>query len=119
VKAATGEVVSAEDLGGADVHCKMSGVTDHYAVTDEHALSIARSIISSLNYPSSPGPAYSSFEKPLFGMEDMASIIPADTKKNFDVRKVHLAYLFVYILCCIYYIICYTIYYTVDHSEIS
>lgn len=48
VKAATGEVVSAEDLGGADLHCKTSGVTDHYAVDDEHALHLARQVIKSL-----------------------------------------------------------------------
>ena len=49
VKAATGEEVSAEDLGGADVHCRISGVTDHYAMNDEHALAICRSIVSNLN----------------------------------------------------------------------
>ena len=49
VKAATGEVVSAEDLGGADVHCRTSGVTDHYAQNDHHALEIARSAIKNLN----------------------------------------------------------------------
>lgn len=49
VKAATGENVSAEDLGGADLHCKVSGVTDHYALDDYHALDLARRIISNLN----------------------------------------------------------------------
>lgn len=53
VKAATGEVVSAEDLGGADLHCKTSGVTDHYAVDDSHALYLARQVIGNLNLPSS------------------------------------------------------------------
>jgi 3-methylcrotonyl-CoA carboxylase beta subunit len=50
VKAATGEVVSAEDLGGADVHCKISGVADHYADSDEHALAIARRSVANLNW---------------------------------------------------------------------
>jgi 3-methylcrotonyl-CoA carboxylase beta subunit len=54
VKAATGEVVSAEQLGGADLHCRISGVTDHYAVDDLHALDIARKIAFSLNYPRTP-----------------------------------------------------------------
>eukprot|EP01033_Poteriospumella_lacustris_P000844 gene844-603_t len=88
VKAATGEVVSAEDLGGADVHCKQSGVTDHYAHNDEHALTIARSIVSSLNYTSKQPPMPTEYEEPLFGMEDINSVIPSDSKKNFDVRKI-------------------------------
>lgn len=49
VKAATGENVSAEDLGGADLHCKVSGVTDHYAIDDYHALDLARRVVSNLN----------------------------------------------------------------------
>jgi hypothetical protein len=54
VKAATGEVVTAEELGGADVHCRVSGVSDHYAQNDDHALSIARRIIANLNYKKQP-----------------------------------------------------------------
>ena len=54
VKAATGEVVSSEDLGGADVHCKNSGVTDHYAVNDEHALKLARQVVKNLNRKKQP-----------------------------------------------------------------
>lgn len=53
VKAATGEVVSAEDLGGAELHCKTSGVTDHFAVDDQHALYLARQVVSNLNLPTS------------------------------------------------------------------
>ena len=53
VKAATGEVVTAESLGGADVHCRISGVSDHYAESDKEALEIARRVISNLNYKSS------------------------------------------------------------------
>lgn len=92
VKAATGEVVTAEELGGADVHCKVSGVTDHYANNDEHALSIARSIVANLNWKQTTklnltetGLAY---EEPIFSAEEMNSIIPADSKKPFDIRKV-------------------------------
>jgi len=89
VKAATGEVVTAEDLGGADVHCRQSGVTDHYAHNDEHALQIARSIISSLNYQQNIGGTNATtVEPPLFSMDDINSIIPADPKKTFDVRKI-------------------------------
>jgi 3-methylcrotonyl-CoA carboxylase beta subunit len=97
VKAATGEEVSAEELGGADVHCKTSGVTDHYAHNDEHALTIARSIVSNLNrLPAqqhmiqSAGGARAGYEEPLYPQEDMSAIIPADSKKGFDVRKVRL-----------------------------
>ena len=54
VKAATGEVVSAEDLGGADVHCRVSGVTDHFATNDAHALSIGRRIVANLNRVKKP-----------------------------------------------------------------
>jgi 3-methylcrotonyl-CoA carboxylase beta subunit len=91
VKAATGEVVSAEELGGAAVHCKISGVCDHFAENDEHALDLARQIIGNLNwkatggYQQSPSPAY---EEPLFSLADVGGIIPKDTKKTFDVRKV-------------------------------
>lgn len=55
VKAATGEVVSAEDLGGADVHCRVSGVTDHYAQNDAHALALARRVVANLNQVKNPG----------------------------------------------------------------
>jgi len=90
VKAATGEVVSAEDLGGADVHCKVSGVTDHYAISDEHALSIARSIVANLNWTEStsdPQP-HRPHEEPLFSTQEMGCIIPADPRKPFDIRKI-------------------------------
>lgn len=98
VKAATGEVVSAEDLGGADVHCRNSGVTDHFAHSDEHALEIARSIVSNLNYSQMPRAAASSdpagvpegdaFEEPLFSPEELGAVIPTNTAKPFDVRKI-------------------------------
>jgi len=88
VKAATGEVVSAEDLGGADVHCKVSGVTDHYANNDNHALSIARDIIANLNHQK---PAIANVRDtiaPLFDSKELYGIIPDDLKKPFDVREV-------------------------------
>lgn len=101
VKAATGEVVSAEDLGGADVHCRNSGVSDHYAQNDEHALQIARSIVANLNFsqkeriPASSdpvvhpaGPDFENFEEPKFPVEELGSVIPTNTAKPFDVRKI-------------------------------
>ena len=88
VKAATGEIVTAEDLGGADVHCKISGVTDHYAVDDSHALSITRNIVSYLNKQK-----YSSWDvkkpiEPLYPKEDIYGIIPTDSRKPFDIREI-------------------------------
>jgi len=89
VKAATGEVVSAEDLGGADVHCRTSGVTDHYANSDEHALSLARNVVANLNWKTSASSAADDVvEAPLFSSAEMGAIIPVDTKKSFDVRKI-------------------------------
>ena len=90
VKAATGEVVSAEDLGGADVHCRVSGVTDHYAVNDQHALSIARSIVANLNWQQKK--LDGDYLPPLYSMDDMNAIIPMDSKKGFDIRKVRESY---------------------------
>lgn len=87
VKAATGEVVSAEDLGGADVHCRTSGVTDHYANTDEHALFLARSAVANLNWKHTRSTVVS-FQQPLFSSEDMGAIVPCDMRKSFDVRKI-------------------------------
>lgn len=91
VKAATGEVVSAEDLGGADVHCKISGVSDHYAHSDEHGLQIARSIVANLNWKEKSDSILRSTEnylEPLYSADDFGGIIPADTKKPFDIRKI-------------------------------
>jgi 3-methylcrotonyl-CoA carboxylase beta subunit len=88
VKAATGEVISAQALGGADVHCRQSGVADHYAENDEHALQIARRIISHLNRK----PPYSlsriKCQEPIFNQEELHGIIPADSRKPFDVREI-------------------------------
>jgi 3-methylcrotonyl-CoA carboxylase beta subunit len=88
VKAATGEEVTAEDLGGADVHCKVSGVTDHYAVDDKHALSITRNIVSHLNKQKySPWDVKKPIE-PLYPKEDIYGIIPTDSRKPFDIREI-------------------------------
>ena len=88
VKAATGEVVTAEDLGGADVHCKISGVTDHYAQDDAHALAIARRIVANLNRVKTPGVSLTPVEEPLYDPAEIYGIIPADPRKPFDVREV-------------------------------
>ena len=88
VKAATGEVVSAEDLGGGDVHTRLSGVADHLAENDMHALQIARNTIRNLNQadrkmsvPLAPVP-------PRFDGQDLYGVIPTDTRKPFDVREI-------------------------------
>ena len=88
VKAATGEVVTAEDLGGADVHCKTSGVADHYAENDEHALSLARRSIANLNWRKLGEVNSRAPIAPLFDAEELYGVIPADAKQPFDVREV-------------------------------
>jgi 3-methylcrotonyl-CoA carboxylase beta subunit len=89
VKAATGEEVSAEELGGADVHARVSGVADHYAVSDEHALALAREIVANLSrrapaLPWEPEPP----EEPLHDPEDLYGIVPEDYAQGYDVREV-------------------------------
>ncbi len=88
VKAATGEVVSAEDLGGADVHSRQSGVTDHYAENDRHALEIARSIVAHLNRNKSVALDVAAPEQPLYDPKEIYGIIPADPRQPYDVREV-------------------------------
>ena len=88
VKAATGEDVSAEDLGGADLHCSTSGVTDHYAVDDTHALHLARRVVANLNYVKNPGVTTSEVEEPLYDPADLGGIVGTDLKKTFDMREV-------------------------------
>jgi 3-methylcrotonyl-CoA carboxylase beta subunit len=88
VKAATGEVVSAEDLGGADVHCKTSGVADHYAEDDEHALELARRCIANLHWRKSGRVECIAPVAPLYPADELYGIIPADAKQPFDVREV-------------------------------
>ncbi|MCB0355765.1 MAG: methylcrotonoyl-CoA carboxylase [Bdellovibrionales bacterium] len=88
VKAATGENVSAEELGGAQVHCQVSGVTDHFAEDDEHALEIARSIVEYLNRKKSVTVKTRSVEEPIYSIEEIYGVIPKDPKIPYDVREV-------------------------------
>jgi len=88
VKAATGEVVSAEDLGGADVHCKISGVADHYADSDEHALALARRSIANLNWRKQGQLTVREVQAPLYAGQELYGVISADAKQPFDVREV-------------------------------
>ncbi len=88
VKAATGEVVSAEDLGGGDVHARTSGVVDHLARDDAHALSIARDIVANLNRDKKvPVKTRESIE-PLYSPDEIAGVIPADVRQPYDIREV-------------------------------
>ncbi|MFZ5734762.1 MAG: carboxyl transferase domain-containing protein [Pseudomonadota bacterium] len=88
VKAATGEVVSAEELGGADVHSRQSGVTDHYAQNDSHAIGIARRIIGNLNPPKAPAWHVRPSREPQYPTEDIYGVVPQDVRKPFDVREI-------------------------------
>ncbi|MEE2003273.1 carboxyl transferase domain-containing protein [Alkalimonas sp. MEB108] len=88
VKAATGEEVSAEELGGADVHCKISGVADHYAVNDEHALQLARNAVSRLNRSKPQQLDVREPEEPLYDAKEIYGIVGTDLKKPFDVKEV-------------------------------
>jgi acetyl-CoA carboxylase carboxyltransferase component len=88
VKAATGEEVTAEELGGADVHSRISGVTDHYALNDEHALAICRSIVSHLNRRTYIPWQITAPEPPRYDPNDLLGIIPTDKRKTYDVREI-------------------------------
>ena len=88
VKAATGEVVSAEELGGADVHTRISGVSDHFAQDDTHALAIARRIVGHLNRKKNVTLALRDPQEPLYPAAELGGVIPADTRKPYDIREV-------------------------------
>ena len=88
VKAATGEVVSAEDLGGADVHCRTSGVTDYIAANDGHALALTRRVVSNLNRVKRPVFSPGEPVEPLYDPAELYGVIPTDTRKPYDVREV-------------------------------
>ncbi len=88
VKAATGEEVTAEELGGADVHSRTSGVTDHYALNDEHALAICRSIVVNLNRRKYIPWKIAAPEPPCYDPDELLGIIPTDMRKSYDVREV-------------------------------
>src|SRR5262249_12705338 len=86
VKAATGEVVTAEELGGADVHSRQSGVTDHYAQNDAHALGIARKIVATLKPPSPAAWNMREVREPLFAAGEVYGVAPVAGRKPLDVR---------------------------------
>jgi 3-methylcrotonyl-CoA carboxylase beta subunit len=88
VKAATGEEVTAEELGGADVHCKVSGVSDHYALNDEHGLQLARQAVSRLNITKTVELDVKPSVEPAFDAKELYGIVGTDLRKPYDVREV-------------------------------
>ena len=88
VQAATGEIVSAEDLGGADVHARTSGVVDHYARNDRHALAICRRIVAGLNRKKRPELAVRQPEPPRYDPAELHGVVPASLRAPYDVREV-------------------------------
>jgi 3-methylcrotonyl-CoA carboxylase beta subunit len=88
VKAAIGEIVSAEELGGADVHARTSGVADHYALNDLHALQIARRVVSHLNQHKDVGLALREPSDPAYDAGELHGVIPTDPRKPYDIREI-------------------------------
>jgi 3-methylcrotonyl-CoA carboxylase beta subunit len=88
VKAATGEVVSAEELGGAELHARTSGVVDHLARNDGEALGIARRIVGNLNRVKRPSLDIAEPQEPLYDARELYGVVPSDTRKSYDVREV-------------------------------
>lgn len=88
VKAATGEEISAEDLGGADVHARRSGVADHYAANDEHALALVREAVKSLNRVKPQPLDFREPREPLYPVEELNGLVPKDVREPFDAREV-------------------------------
>ncbi len=88
VKAATGEEVTAEELGGGDVHTRLSGVADHLAENDEHALKLCRDIVSNFNKPKKSVLELKTPQEPVYDPDELLSIVPADLKISYDVREV-------------------------------
>ncbi len=88
VKAATGEIISAEDLGGADVHARRSGVVDHYAANDAHALQIVRDIVRNLNRTKKINLDLKAPAEPLFDPAELEGVVPLDAREPYDVREV-------------------------------
>ncbi|HKS87833.1 MAG TPA: carboxyl transferase domain-containing protein [Stellaceae bacterium] len=88
VRAATGEIVSAEELGGADVHTRISGVADHFAIDDRHAIGIARAIVANLNRHK-PAPLDAATPRePLYPADDLYGVIPSDVRRPYEVREI-------------------------------
>ena len=88
VKAATGEIVTAEELGGADVHCRTSGVADHYAQNDHHALELARTIVANCNRDKQINIKIAESADPLYDTAEIYGIVPKDARQPYDVREV-------------------------------
>lgn len=88
VKAATGEVVDAQELGGAHTHCELSGVTDHFAENDQHALEIARSIVKHLNKRKAVQMKVQPVVEPIYAAEEIYGILPSDSRIPFDIREI-------------------------------
>jgi 3-methylcrotonyl-CoA carboxylase beta subunit len=88
VKAATGEEVSAEELGGADVHTRISGVADHFAQNDDHALALARRIVGTLNQTKQPQLEIRAPAEPKYQAEEICGLVPEDIRQPYDVREV-------------------------------
>ncbi|MEA3195825.1 MAG: 3-methylcrotonyl-CoA carboxylase beta subunit [Betaproteobacteria bacterium] len=88
VKAATGEVVTPEELGGAEVHTRVSGVADHYAQDDRHALAIVRRIVSNLNFQKRVSLSVAEPREPLYAADELYGVIPADARKPYDIREI-------------------------------
>ena len=88
VKAATGEVVDAESLGGAEVHTSISGVADHFAENDQHALAIARDIVANLNRRKQLPVAVREASEPKYAPEEIYGVVPQDTRRPFDIREI-------------------------------
>ncbi|CAG8522907.1 8094_t:CDS:10 [Cetraspora pellucida] len=88
VKAATGENITAEELGGADLHCRTSGVTDYYATNDEHALQLARNVVNSFNWTKKPKITMRTPEEPLYSASELGGIVGDNLRKSFDVKNI-------------------------------
>ena len=88
MKAAIGEIVSAEDLGGADVHARISGVADHYAHNDSHALGMVRRIVANLNWKKQPSASLLAPVEPRYAAEELYGVIPPDSRTPYDMREV-------------------------------
>ncbi len=88
VKAATGEVVDAQELGGAFTHCEISGVTDHFAENDEHAIGLTRSVVRHLNKKRYVQMKTQAIEEPFYSVDDIYGVLPSDSKIPFDIREV-------------------------------
>ncbi|MEY3653208.1 MAG: hypothetical protein RL739_1378, partial [Pseudomonadota bacterium] len=88
VKAAIGEIVSAEDLGGGDVHTRLSGVADHLADNDAHAIALAREAVARLNHRKEVQLVVREARAPLYDVQELHGVIPTDTKKPYDVREI-------------------------------